>query len=441
MPSTNPTIVVPGVTATYLRDLYPLPPDAIWTLMRHNYKRARLHPDDLRYEAEQPAVVRPDQVYEIAYEELVEELRHGLSWKADDPVPVFPFGYDWRHPLHLIEEKLAEFIDEAIDRTRLMKNYNGGGSGKAGKVNLIGHSMGGLVIAGYLERFGAGKVNRVVSLASPFRGSFESIVKMTTGTAEMGGSKPRSREREAARLTPSLYHLLPNFKTGIITDPADNLPKSTFDSKLWQPSIIATISEYVRLHGVEEGLSEDELAKRGLKIFRGLLQDAKAHRARLEALNLKDSGLSDKRWLCVAGVGARTRVRMKVTRDSRTDEPTFVLTSKDRLDHWEDENASEEQRRQTGDGTVHFEGAIPGFIPYESIVCVTPRDYGAWEWQDTLATNLGGFHGILPNMNMLHRMIIRFLTDTGDIRKNTWGAPPPGVPRKDWKPPMSGLKT
>ena len=60
MPSSHPIIVVPGVTATYLRDLYPLPPETIWAVIRKKYDRVKLHPDNLRYEARQPAVVRPD---------------------------------------------------------------------------------------------------------------------------------------------------------------------------------------------------------------------------------------------------------------------------------------------------------------------------------------------------------------------------------------------
>ena len=210
MPSSHPVIVVPGVTATYLRDLYPLPPETIWAVIRKKFDRVQLHPDDTRYEARQPAVVRPDQLYEIAYEELIEELRYNLSDSEDDPVPVFPFTYDWRQPLHVIEASLAEFIDEVIDRTRLMRNYHADKTYReAMKVNLVGHSMGGLVIAGFMQEYGAEKIdriNKIATLATPYKGSFEAMVKMITGTANIGGSTPSSREREASRLTPSLYH-------------------------------------------------------------------------------------------------------------------------------------------------------------------------------------------------------------------------------------------
>jgi pimeloyl-ACP methyl ester carboxylesterase len=437
MPSSDPVIVVPGVTVTYLRDLYPLPPETIWAVIRKKYDRVKLHPDDLRYEARQPAVVRPDQLYEIAYEELIEELRHDLSDSEDNPVPVFPFTYDWRQPLHVIEAHLADFVEEVIDRTKLLRNYHAAGYAKAPKVNLVGHSMGGLVIAGYLERHGAGKVGKVASLASPFRGSFEAMVKMITGTANIGGSTPSSREREASRLTPSLYHLLPSFDTGVERQPNAKLPNSTFDAKLWQPSIITTIVEYVRLHGLDPNLPPDGRKKQGHKIFERLLSGAGEHRARVDGLDLAALGFDTKRWLCVVGVDSTTRVRMRVNRDGKKD-PVFRLSSKDRLNHWD--HKTQATRKLTGDGTVHFKGAIPKFLPYESLVCVSPKDYGYWEIADAGLTKLAGFHGILPNMNMLHRLLVRHFTGRGDPRGNTWGRPAPGMAKNNWKPPVWPLR-
>ena len=45
----NPVIVVPGITATYLHDEYPLPPEDIWKVLKKDYERIMLHPNDLRY--------------------------------------------------------------------------------------------------------------------------------------------------------------------------------------------------------------------------------------------------------------------------------------------------------------------------------------------------------------------------------------------------------
>jgi pimeloyl-ACP methyl ester carboxylesterase len=429
----DPVIVVPGVTATYLRDLYPMPPETIWTVLSNDFGRARMHPDNPRYEAEQPAVVRPDQLYEIAYEELIEELRYDLAEAPEEPVPVFPFGYDWRHPLHVTQQSLDAFIDEVIERTALLRHYHKDGYGTAPKVNLIGHSMGGLVIAGYIADRGADRIDKVATLATPFGGSFEAIVKMVTGTANIGGPKPSSREREAARLTPSLYHLLPAFDSGIELAPGLELPTSTFDPALWQPSIVETIAAYIERHGIDPARTKTKRKQQARSLFAELLKSAGQHRAQVEGLDLAAKGFDVGRWLCVAGVDCKTRTRMTIGGTGKT--PQFLLTRKDRLNHWG--NADPETAKLTGDGTVHFKGAIPPFLPYESLVCVSPDDFGYWELQDQATTELGGFHGILPNMNMLHRLLVRHFTGRKDSKGNTWGRPPPGVVKGDWKPPLT----
>ena len=67
-------------------------------------------------------------------------------------------------------------------------------------------------------------------------------------------------------------------------------------------------------------------------------------------------------------------------------------------------------------------------------MCVTPDDYGYWEVKDKALSLIGGFHGILPNMNMIHRLIVRFLKDLEDTRGNTWGSRAPGADK--WDPPL-----
>ena len=78
------------------------------------------------------------------------------------------------------------------------------------------------------------------------------------------------------------------------------------------------------------------------------------------------------------------------------------------------------KRRRTGDGRVPFEGAVPQFLTEENLVCVTPDDSGYWEVQDRM---LSGFHGILPNMDMLHRMVAAHLS--GREARQYLGPPSP----------------
>jgi pimeloyl-ACP methyl ester carboxylesterase len=424
-----PTIVVPGITASYLLDDYPLTPETIWSVMKRDYDRASLHPDNPRFEAVEPARVFAGQVFEVAYRELIEELRHNLRPRVDLPVPVFPFGYDWRQPLEYTAERLAGFIEEVIERTKLMRHYAKEDYGAAPRVNLIGHSMGGLVIAGYLARQGKNhRVHKVATLATPFQGSFEAVIKITTGTADLGVDEPSSREREAARLTPALYSLLPSFTAGI--EPAGT---NLFQPDTWQTSILDTIEEYVRLHGV----SPKDKKKQSRELFASLLNGALAERRLTDQLKLGDIGLTSDDWLCVAGVDSTTRVALSVTQGRGG--PSFNFRSADRQNKWAT-GATAAERRETGDGTVPFAGAIPKFLSEENIICVTPDDYGYWEVMDRTISATAGFHGILPNMDMLHRMLVAFLTNQPPKRDNVWGRPAPGIIQPAWPGALKNMR-
>jgi pimeloyl-ACP methyl ester carboxylesterase len=430
MANVYPVIVLPGITGVQLRDEYQMPPDVVWGLLQHDFPRSALHPDNLRYEALEPARVEPDTIFDAAYKELVQELRHNLCEREDEPVPVFPFGYDWRQPLETIEQTLDDFIGEVIERTKLLRHYADGGYAEDPKVNLVGHSMGGLVITDYLARKGRdARVAKVATLGTPYRGSFEAVIKITTGTANLGTQDPSSRERETARMTPSLYYLMPTIEGDLEIDGSD-LPNSLFDPRLWQASVTGSIAEFVRLHSTSKKNSKKDIQKMAQNLLTNFLQAAQAHRNRVNIFQLANAGLQATDWLCVVGVNAVTRVRMRIAGSLK--DPQFDLGSAYRLNEWNSGNLAD--RHLTGDGTVPFDGALPAFLPRENVVCVTPEDFGYWEVQDKLLTSVAGFHGIMPNMDMLQRLIVRHFTGRPDAHNNTWGWPAPGVTQ--WNPPL-----
>ncbi|MGA2405864.1 MAG: hypothetical protein ABSF81_03820 [Bacteroidales bacterium] len=81
-----PVIIVPGITATYLQDEYPVDHEHVWNVIRKKFGCVALHPDNIRYEARKFSRI-PGQIFEVAYKELIEELRYNLKEKEDLVVP------------------------------------------------------------------------------------------------------------------------------------------------------------------------------------------------------------------------------------------------------------------------------------------------------------------------------------------------------------------
>jgi pimeloyl-ACP methyl ester carboxylesterase len=413
-----------------LRDQYPVSPETVWSTFKlaiKAYERITPHPSDTRYELQEPARVAPDQLLALVYSEFIEELRHNLTSKADEPVPVFPFAYDWRQPLEITESQLADFIDEVIDRTRLLRHYHDAGFGTEkfpARANLAGHSMGGLVIAGYLQKNGQRKVNRVATLGSPFRGSLETVAKAAVGVAALGASPGSSREREAARVTPALYYLLPSFKGAVQAEAG--LSHDLFVPEAWQPGVLRTLQEFIRISGIEPARPEHQ----ALALLKAMLDRAWRYRTRLEKLQLQNS----KDWLAIVGVDATTRVSMHITKDS-AGLPRFDLSDADVRNEWKSANPAD--RIFTGDNTVPYLGARSKFTPVEQMVCVTPDDFSFWEFKDRILAATG-FHPALPTMNLAQRLVVSHFR--GQVLGNVWGRPAPDLtPGSAWDPPIPGL--
>jgi len=114
---------------------------------------------------------------------------------------VFFFGYDWRLDNLENADKLAAYIDTVLEKTG------------AKKVNIVAHSMGGLLTSGYLSKYKAeGKINQVVTCGTPFSGA-QNAVNTLRGGAEVfdpyGMGDFASALLPVSASMPSLYELMP----------------------------------------------------------------------------------------------------------------------------------------------------------------------------------------------------------------------------------------
>ncbi|MCP5112041.1 MAG: alpha/beta fold hydrolase [bacterium] len=421
-PFQNPVIVIPGITATTMDDKYPLDTRHIWTMvLNREYERLALHPDDIRYETHEPSQVVAGRLFSV-YDDLIDALRHDLSERADRPTPVFAFPYDWRRALDRTAAELRDFIEEVIARTRLLRHY--AGSRRVEKVDLVGHSMGGLVICEYLHHHDRERrVGKVATMGTPYQGSAEAVVKLATGLGNLSRGKPSEREREAARTMPAIYQLLPSYGRAVV-DRNTSRSVSLFSANNWQRTILESLAEYVRLHSVKPN-AEQKKEQRAASLLRAMLRQARQHRGHVLDLDLEQAGLSPRQWLAIIGTGQETRIRVEV--DRAGDRTRFYFSD----EHWKN------QERDTGDGTVALLSAIPPFLSAENGVCVTPDDLSRFEFGDRVLLHAAGFHGILANVNLVQRLVIKHLRPTFTGR--VWGRPAPGVAKGAWAPPIENL--
>lgn len=86
--------------------------------------------------------------------------------------PIYQFSYDWRKSNTLTMKKLDAFIKTIRKR---------------GKVDIVAHSMGGLVAAHYIREHG-GRVDKFISLCTPYEGAPHAYNQMASGNI-FGGIK------------------------------------------------------------------------------------------------------------------------------------------------------------------------------------------------------------------------------------------------------------
>jgi len=418
----HPVIVVPGITATDMQDDYPLPPEQVWTTkIRREYDRLAIYPPrppfslDRLYEVREPALVRPGGPFPLVYKEMVEELREELDPGGKIYTPVYPFSYDWRQPLEVTARALQEFISEVIQRTKIMPAYRESNT----KVNVVGHSMGGLVIAGALTLPSENgdditeRVDKIATIGTPWRGSCDAITKLVAGSGTLGNRSQASRERKMARLTPSLYYLLPNYENAVRGRMSD-----IFEDDGWQESVPRTIGEAIAR--VEGDKDETIILRKGKEILRQYLKDAKEYRKRIDEWKIDKNKI-----LVIAGVGEHTLTSVLVTKEDDGSDSRFAFLGKD-------------ERIGDGDGTVPAKSSIPPFVDQikPPVVCVSLEDFGIHEMRDRGLVTLTGLHEFMPRMNLVIRLLVRFFSGKQhDIHNNTWGRRHPEA--EDWNLPFS----
>lgn len=189
-------IFIPGMAGT---DLKTADDDEVWFIPYGNdYEAMAMNNNGTPVESLEPG----DPVnYIWGYEEMVDFLDKNFNLNV--------FGYDWRWSNEETVKKLEARIKEI----------------GASRVYIVAHSMGGLVANRYITKGNAGKIIKLVTLATPYMGSPKALYTLETGDLDLTGSNP-DKLREIGRRMKSGYELLPSRKYFTLND--SNASNDTF---------------------------------------------------------------------------------------------------------------------------------------------------------------------------------------------------------------------
>ena len=208
-----PVIIIPGITGSELKGTETLywPPDTAG-LEGGNYLTfiANFMALALNENAESAVTMNPVRFSPMT--EYIEGSNIGaantygdLTIALSDELGkenVWFFGYDWRMDNRVTAVELSNYIDKVLEET------------KADKVNIVAHSMGGLVTSAYLAKYGdegKKKLDRVITCGTPFLGSQGAHSTVSDGSGFMGGeyNDLAGVFKQIAITLPSIYQLLP----------------------------------------------------------------------------------------------------------------------------------------------------------------------------------------------------------------------------------------
>jgi pimeloyl-ACP methyl ester carboxylesterase len=155
----------------------------------------------------------------------------------------FQFDYDWRRDVSEQAERLDRLVRAASDAAT-----RGRGLDRPARVDIVAHSMGGLVALYYL-RFGphplpedgstppvtwegAALVDRVLIVGTPSAGSVLSLKQLVEGTRH-APITPTYRPAVLATM-PSIYQLLPRPRQGRVVEDGSGAACDVYDAAAWE---------------------------------------------------------------------------------------------------------------------------------------------------------------------------------------------------------------
>ncbi|MEM9110780.1 MAG: hypothetical protein AAGC72_12225 [Planctomycetota bacterium] len=191
-----------------------------------------------------------------AYDEIIKTLAAGayrdetIMLAMSGPVnqgghfTCFQYAYDWRRD---IAEQAAILHERVLHAQQSAKE--GFGLEQPPRVDVVAHSMGGLVLRYYLRYgtqalpddgslpglnwAGAEHIERAIIIGTPNAGSVLSLKQLVEGVNYVGLITPTYRPAVLGSM-PSIYQLLPRVRHGRVVDEVTGEPIDFFDAEVWR---------------------------------------------------------------------------------------------------------------------------------------------------------------------------------------------------------------
>lgn len=220
IPKKNPVIIIPGILSSYLNrnddektELWPSIRKALFGLPGDKYLDElvlnQIGQPDLSY----PVVLPTDIFRKINNNDFFDGLIQKLKAEGyEEGVDLFVFPYDWRLDIRQVVAGLySPILTSLKDRIAQILIQTEGE-----KVDIIAHSMGGLLTKYYIKNYGEGKVGKFIDIATPHLGAPSALKTLMWGDdmgIKFGFLGLNTAEvKKVVENMPSVYQLLPSEK-------------------------------------------------------------------------------------------------------------------------------------------------------------------------------------------------------------------------------------
>lgn len=378
-------VLIPGIKGTKLVNTNRASHDVIWSGLQSEFETIqdlelteRL--EGAHYDQERDVIIKPGEIEGLAYGEFLRDLRTDK--------PIYIFHYDWRLSAVESGERLAEFLEYLIDKSRAA-----GWTKPIERFDFVTHSLGNFVLRAFLNEYESDLVNKVVFTVPPFKGALDIVV--TTLVGEGLFSRTKAKMRKLIRTLPGALELLPTYP-GSALFTSGRREVDFFNVNHWQENITDT--------GVEDA-KKKALAQKFRKTLSVAADTVQNHILDLSSLPAPLRG----RMLIIARDGYKTLQSVDVVRNP-PDPPRNMV------------DLAEARHGKEGDGAV----------PHASSCCyhadiLTLMITDAWFYQEHS-------HGFVMNDERVQRLAGRFLS-SGPFDYHTPGS---GVKRVVGLEPING---